>query len=172
MKTKLICSLLFMCLQVFLLNIQTSKAQQADTVRYSNFATAQADMMKSYEKLLAEIPELNTYLNKVVLKKQGFKLKAISKQGYYIVYQHKHKKGTQQSKLQVYKRETADGKRKLLMEVQRQQNEIYYLKLILYSTDKDSFYELSPNKFYKESTNNYKNVWEKRSYILLNINKL
>ncbi|MFY7787892.1 MAG: hypothetical protein ACOVQA_08470 [Thermoflexibacteraceae bacterium] len=170
MKTKIIFSFIFICLNILVISRQTAYTQTIDSVRYANFATAQSETLKAYEKLLAEIPELNTYLAEVVVKKYGFKLKTTSKQGYHAVYKYKNKKGTQLSKLQVYKR--VNLKRQLLMEVQRQHNEITYLKLITYSPALDAVYELSPDKFYKEVRYNSKNAGVKQSYILLNINKL
>ncbi len=170
MKIKIIFSFIFICLNILLISRQTAYTQTIDSVRYANFATAQSETIKAYEKLLVEIPELNTYLTEVVVKKHGFKLKTTSKQGYHIVYKYKNKKGTLQSKLQVYKR--VNLKRQLIMEVQRQQNEMIYLKLITYNPTIDTIYELSPDKFYKEVKYNGKSYWTAQSYILLNINKM
>jgi hypothetical protein len=119
---------------------------------------------------MTEIPSLHTFLSEVVVKKNGFKLKTLSKEGYYIEYKQKYKKGSQRSTLLVYKRISTTSKRSLILEVKKHQDEIVYLN-INKSDDKWAFfYELSPNKFYKETKNSHVNVWGTNSYILLNIN--
>jgi hypothetical protein len=172
MKKRIIFSILFSLFQFFFVNVQTAKAQKADTIRYKTFAEAQAMVMQSYEKLMTEIPSLHSFLSEVVVKKNGFKLKTLSREGYYIEYKQKQKKGSKKSILLVYKRVFGSSKRNLILEVRRQQDEIMYLCINEQRSEATIFYELSPNKFYKETKNNNLNIWQQNSYILLNVNNL
>lgn len=172
MKNRIIFSILFALFQFFFVSVQTAKAQKADTIRYKTFAEAQAMVMQSYEKLMTEIPSLHSFLSEVAVKRNGFKLKTLSKEGYYIEYKQKQKKGSKKSVLLVYKRILGKSKRNFILEVRRQQDEIVYLCINELRGKETIFYELSPNKFYKETKDNNLSIWKQNSYILLNINNL
>lgn len=173
MKKKVALLILFASLQLFFVNIQIAQAQKADTVRYKTFSEAQETLMQSYEKLMTQMPELQTYMAEVVVKGKGFKLKTLSKEGYHIHYKQKQKKGSENSQLLVYRKIDEKLGKKLILAVKRHQGKIMYLNINEFD-DKGNIasYELSPGKFYRELRANVYNEWEKKSFILLNINNL